>query len=448
MTVAKRKTSTATTRAPTKPASAPKTQGSIPIRVRMYRIGFGDFFLVSFLRPQAPLHVLIDCGVHAGDIGAIQDAVKQLQQDTGSKLALLIMTHRHADHISGFASCRTAFAGFTVERIWMSWFEDPGNKKAMAFQASLAAVAQQLRVSLALRASADKKQLTAMADNILGLGAAGVSNQAALDVLHGGFANRPPIDYYQAKDTPTLPDSLLQVGLAARILGPPIDPSLVSQMTNTNQQYLAAAGADGAPPPMPFARPFWTSDKAYPSQAFRHYGVRRLQRLIAQVQPDALAARAAKADNTLNNQSLVVLFSLQGRNLLFAGDAQWGNWENFLYGGVFGTSGHTELTDDAKAILQSLNFYKVGHHGSANASPKGMVEALRQGCAGMCSTQERCYNGVPKGPLLDALRQRMNNVLARSDQVAAGKAAAEPDAGKLPAGFTSSGGKAYIDYQL
>ena len=417
-------------------------------RVRMYRIGFGDFFLLSLPAADGPLHILIDCGVHAGDIGAINNAVTQLQLDTGSHLSLIIMTHRHADHISGFASCRNAFAGFTVDRIWMSWFENRDNKKAMAFQASLAAVAAQLKLALAMSPIADAKQFTRMADNILGIGAAGVSNQVALDVLHGGFKNKPPIDYYQAGDTPTLPEILVQAGLVARILGPPIDPTLISQMTNTNQQYLAAASEAAGAPPLPFAQPFWKTPSAYPRQAFEHYGARRIEKLIGQVQPDVLAAKAQQADNTLNNQSLVVLFTFHGKTLLFAGDAQWGNWENFLYGGAYGTPGHTGLTAEAKSILGQIDFYKVGHHGSANATPKDAVAAMRDGCAGMCSTQEKCYNGVPKGPLLDALRKKMHNQLARSDQVEAGTAQPAADAGPVPSGFSSLGGKLYIDHLL
>ena len=46
-----------------------------------------------------------------------------------------------------------------------------------------------------------------------------------------------------------------------------------------------------------------------------------------------LAVAAQKADNALNNQSLVVLFTFAGKTMLFSGDAQWGNWANFLFGG-------------------------------------------------------------------------------------------------------------------
>jgi hypothetical protein len=194
---------------------------------------------------------------------------------------------------------------------------------------------------------------------------------------------------------------------------------------------------------------FRATDEDYGKRAFELYGPDQIVRMIRTVQPDVLAAQAVAADNTLNNQSLVILFSFGGKNLLFAGDAQWGNWENFLYGGAYGTPGHTTLTDKAQSILSGIDFYKVGHHGSANATPKDAVMAMRIGCVGMCSTQEHAYNEVPRAPLLDALRRRMNDQLARSDQVAiSNDVQANPDAGELPSAFTAPTHRLFIDYNF
>src|SRR4051812_21660467 len=123
-------------------------------RIRMYRVGFGDFFLLSVPTGAggAMAHVLVDCGVHAHDLGVMPAAVRQLKADTGGALALVIMTHRHADHISGFGSASDLFKTFTVERVWMSWFEDPKDDKALNIQAGLRATATHLQAALAMRA--------------------------------------------------------------------------------------------------------------------------------------------------------------------------------------------------------------------------------------------------------------------------------------------------------
>jgi beta-lactamase superfamily II metal-dependent hydrolase len=421
------------------------------LRVRMFRIGFGDFFLLSVPASGGPKHILIDCGVHAKDLKTIRSAVQQMVQDCNFHLSLIIMTHRHADHISGFGTCSDIFKQITVDRVWMPWFENPSDRTAQAFQASLTSMANRLSMRLAARGDAESLELANMADNITGgLNAAGVSaNQKALDVLHNGFKNTPAHDYYKAGDPAKIPDDLIEAGLAAEILGPPVDSALIAQMTNKSQQYLADdIGTDGDATKL-FGRAFESDDKAYEGGAFTFYDPAQIKAMIDSAQPDVLAAQAAAADKTLNNQSLVILFSFVGKNLLFAGDAQWGNWENFLYGGAYGTPGHTVLTAKAKTILNKIHFYKVGHHGSANATPKDAVAAMRLGCVGMCSTQIHAYNEVPREPLLDALRTRMNGQLARSDQVPASPdEPANLDAGPLSSLFKRPTGMLFIDYEL
>ncbi|MGY3447921.1 beta-lactamase superfamily II metal-dependent hydrolase [Bradyrhizobium sp. USDA 4353] len=437
------------------PSPALPVNAANGLRVRMYRVGFGDFFLLSVPTATGLSHILIDCGVHAKDLGSMRAAVTQMANDCNNRLALVIMTHRHADHISGFGSCADIFAQIEVARVWMPWFENPANPNAAAFQASLVAMAgdlgRQFRARLAAGPDPEADQLLSMAENITGgLGIA--ANQRALEVLHGGFkGTQPAHDYYKAGDSPTLPPDLAAAGLTAEILGPPVDDTLIGQMTNKNQQYLAGMTESSDQPERlkPFGNAFRGKREDYGDKAFAPYGFDRMIRMLEGAQPDVLAAQAQDADKTLNNQSLVILFSFGGKTLLFAGDAQWGNWENFLYGGAYGTPGHTQLTARAQDILGKIDFYKVGHHGSANATPKDAVKAMRIGCVGMCSTQEHAYNEVPREPLLDALRQRMNDQLARSDQVAAGaEAPANPDAGPLPKAFTAPAQQLFIDYDF
>jgi beta-lactamase superfamily II metal-dependent hydrolase len=427
------------------------------LRVRMYRVGFGDFFLLSVPTPNGPKpfrHILIDCGVHAVDLGSIEDAVARMAQDCGQELALVIMTHRHADHISGFGKCADAFSQISVDRVWMPWFEDPTNDSAKKVQNNLTAMASQLSFRLAARGASESDPHMAMVNNITGgMAASGVSaNQKALDVLHKGFKNKNPApvyDYYRAGDPANLPQDLIDGGLSAQILGPPGDLSLITQMTNVNDQYLTDSMAENEENAKTFPAAFKTDASAYPDRAFEPFGPDKLKALIDKVQPDVLAAQAEAADKTLNNQSLVILFSFKGKNLLFVGDAQWGNWENFLYGGAFGTPGHTKMTDKATGILNSIDFYKVGHHGSRNATPKDAVAAMmRLGCACMCSTQIKAYNEVPREPLMQALSTQMKGKLARSDQVAVKSEGPNAAAGPLPRAFVAPTNELFIDYNF
>jgi hypothetical protein len=115
------------------------------------------------------------------------------------------------------------------------------------------------------------------------------------------------------------------------------------------------------------------------------------------------------------------------------------------------------ISDRAKEILGSIDFYKVGHHGSTNATPIPAVGALNHGYAAMCSTATGAYGSpakkteVPRTALMDALEQQTGNRLVRSDWVAAADAKPDKQARQelvdLPDGFTTPG-ELYIDYTL
>jgi hypothetical protein len=118
-------------------------------------------------------------------------------------------------------------------------------------------------------------------------------------------------------------------------------------------------------------------------------------------------------DEQMNNTSLVLLFEFGGRKLLFPGDAQLENWRYAL----------AEVGKGAEARknverLKDIDFYKVGHHGSLNATPKQMLwsnleNRNKPGDARlrtMLSTMPGKHPGrvggigeVPRKPLLEAL---------------------------------------------
>jgi beta-lactamase superfamily II metal-dependent hydrolase len=423
--------------------------GQVGVRVRMYRVGFGDFFLVTVPSGDGDKHILIDCGVHAKDTHSIAAAVDHMASVTGNKLALIIVTHRHADHVTGFSRCKEAFSKFAVESIWMSWYEDPDDASAQAIQHNIAAVASQLQFALAARGDDASEQYLNMVGNITEVmnAAGGQQNPGAMEVLHS-FSGNPPIGYYKAGDVPALPPSLVAAGLTAQILGPPLDRTMLASTDKASQEYFGArdAGGDGGSM-RPFAPEFNVPAAEYDSAIFERLPKQTIEANIASVQPDLLAAKAGMANNMINNQSLVTLLSFKGKTMLFAGDAQWGNWANFLYGSL--TS--TKLTKQAADILASLDFYKVGHHGSTNATPKDALAAMRTGCAAMCSTAIDAYNAVPRDNLVAALEEKTQHQFARSDQVGAGGQGPDARAGALPAGVfqaITDGDCGYIDYLM
>ncbi|HYR33598.1 MAG TPA: hypothetical protein VEQ87_04840 [Burkholderiales bacterium] len=446
--------------------------GETGIRVRMYRVGFGDFFLISLLDDNgAPQHIVIDCGVfkgtsQTGDIHSIEAAVAHMAKATGGRVALIVMTHRHADHIAGFARCADLFAAMRVDAVWMPVWESEYDAQALAFQAQLTQVALDLRQHFsALGAAASPEENTARKymENATGelaaAAAAAGSNAKALDLLKNGLGVKP--DYYQRGDKAKLPQALADAGLRCQVLGPPpitaADLMKLMDLTKGVGQYLGKDAAGGNGTRAPFA-PKWDVEPAdvlkddekpvYPDLAFREWVWPRKSwqdvtldeaRPVRQTMEDKLkrwnpatALLAAKKLNAfLNNQSLVLLFTFKGKKLLFVGDAQAGNWEHWLFDtDQPDKKASGRLAKSAEQILSSIDFYKVGHHGSSNATPKRAVAAMAatgRKFAAMCSTEADVYGTedpddpakgteVPRGPLLDALGAAA--ALVRSDQIA------------------------------
>src|SRR5690349_11581407 len=444
-----------------------KNADGAEVRVRMYRVGFGDFFLLT-IPGKTPQHILIDCGVtpgttHKGDIGTIKDAVADMAKETKNKLALIIVTHRHMDHIIGFSRCEDLFRKFSVDSVWMPYWESEYDEHASKLQAELNALALDVQSHLALsaRQDDDTRDMLGMLRNATGVdheegmvgmtgsssgdkktGKGGGSNKASLALLKTGLGVTP--DYYKKGDKPTQPKGLVQAGLTAEILGPPpADALTFMKLTDLKKgvgQYLGADGDGGSGGNSkkfdPFGESWHATANDYPPSAFREYAPRtkgqlsdydsrhaaELEAAIHAAQPSMLLTAVKALDSFLNNQSLVVLFTIGGKKLLFVGDAQAGNWEYWMYGGSPEKAPSIDnLTSEGKTILGHLDFYKVGHHGSTNATPVTAVDSMAGDFVSMCSTQEDTFGSrknnseVPRDPLLEALKKK--SAIVRSDDV-------------------------------
>lgn len=102
------------------------------VNIRMYRVGTGDFFLFRFYKgdnPTPSFKMMIDCGCIQGSNDKFLPKVKDLQketgseEETGSEIDLLIVTHEHADHINGFSLCKDELSKINFKNVWFSWTE-------------------------------------------------------------------------------------------------------------------------------------------------------------------------------------------------------------------------------------------------------------------------------------------------------------------------------------
>jgi hypothetical protein len=74
------------------------------VTIRMFNVGFGDCFLLTFHyeQPLADQHILIDFGTVGGKAD-MKGVANDIKAACGGKLYAVVATHRHKDHISGFS---------------------------------------------------------------------------------------------------------------------------------------------------------------------------------------------------------------------------------------------------------------------------------------------------------------------------------------------------------
>ena len=128
---------------------------------------------------------------------------------------------------------------------------------------------------------------------------------------------------------------------------------------------------------------------------------------------------ALKLDSVRNNTSLVLAIELvdSGKVLLFPGDAQAGNWRS--WSGVEYEENKKKVK--AEELLEKTVFYKVGHHGSHNATmnKNGLDLMKNNELAAMIPVDQHVADKVgwemPFAPLLEALLEKTNGKVAIAD---------------------------------
>ena len=104
------------------------------VSIRTYKVGFGDCFLVTFFYPDKNRSVLIDFGSTGlpkdAGAGRMMEIAKDIRSfvdaNCGGELLAVVATHRHKDHISGFAGDTGALIeDLKPEIVLQPWTEDP-----------------------------------------------------------------------------------------------------------------------------------------------------------------------------------------------------------------------------------------------------------------------------------------------------------------------------------
>jgi hypothetical protein len=412
-----------------------------------YQVGFGDCFLLRFdYDDGGARHILIDFG----STGLPKDDptvnMKRVADDIAARcdgqLDIVVATHRHADHISGFETDDKNGNGpgdvirtLKPKRVIQPWTEAPdapenwtgpvGADPATAFAARVQSLDGMHAVAEAVVARLERKNgfdsSWPLAPRLRFIGEDNIKNVSAVKNLMS-MAGKRKTNYLYVFHGCKLNLSAILPGIKVRVLGPPTlgqTETIKTQTSKSADEFwlrapaMLALDADG------------DAARAKASMLFprlRGRGSFRKSRLPAEMRWVAERIDNAEAeqmlgivtalDKAMNNTSVILLFEAGSKKLLFPGDAQLENW---MYA----------LQSPMAALLDDVDLYKVGHHGSLNATPKSVWSRFaKRGKAGtpdrmtsVMSTMAGKHGGkngspteVPRRPLVDALKADTNLV--------------------------------------
>lgn len=416
-------------------------------KVRMYRHGLGDCFLVTLPRTKGSVEkrdffILIDCGVILGTSDAktkMTAVVEDVLATTGGTVDLLLATHEHWDHLSGFIQAADSFSKLKVREVWMAWTEDPTDGMAEKLRGERNSALAALRLSAnRMRIAGDDDAADEVSSFLEFFGAsAGSSTKDALENVRKlkNEHNQICVPTYCRPDSePIAPADL--GGTRFYILGPPRDERLIRKTlpsARDPETYGLALRLflDHIEPGLatPGSGQPFSALYAIPSQVAnemdffksRYCGVEEWRR-IETAWLDGSAELALQLDSKTNNTSLVLAVELPDKDvLLFAADAQVGNWLSWQ-------DLEWTMADASKVtgpeLLRRTIFYKVGHHGSHNATLREKGLEMMDGLAAVMipvdhdMALKKKWGKMPLPELIDALGKKTDGFVFRSDQVA------------------------------
>ncbi|MGE3966428.1 MAG: hypothetical protein AB7I09_20195 [Planctomycetota bacterium] len=430
----------------------------ISVEIDSYQVGFGDCYLLKFrYGPSDVRSVLIDFGTTAlpkmtGKSKTSGDYMVAVARDIAANcgvLQMVVATHRHADHISGFAtgskrakrakseSSGGIIFGLKPKIVLQPWTEDPkaerdargasahSTRSRRSFVAGLAAMHEVAAKVLEIAKRPPRRMSARLVDKLRFLGEDNLKNKSAVDNLIAMGKRRGARAIYArhgmkialGRDLP---------GVKLTVLGPPdltqtesirkqrkSDPDEFWHLrAGSSRSNVAASGKSAA-----FAR----GSKRIPSRA------RWFQRRLDQMYGAELLEIVRSLDEQMNNTSLILLFEVGTKKLLFPGDAQIENWSYAL----------ADAPDHQRTLglLADVDLYKVGHHGSLNATPRQLLwdafekrgakkgrrmKSLLSTMAGKHGSSES-RTEVPRGSLVRALKAETDLTSTQGLKIEKGK---------------------------
>ncbi|CAN5904586.1 hypothetical protein BH11BAC7_BH11BAC7_04610 [soil metagenome] len=474
---------------------------------RMYNTGsVGDCLLLRFQKNKiTTFSMLIDCGAWSAHEAEISKCVEDIKTTCNGKIDLLVITHEHKDHLSGFNQARSIFDKIKFEQIWMSWVENGNDPVAGILKEHYTKKLKELKKSA--ENSLKRIQKASKNRNIKGAAKRLENSEKNLDqaleaidfelgmsthkgvTKNAGKTIADAMNYLKSRKKPDYknPGEVISnlkgaEGIKFYVLGPPKDEEqvLLKKDSIKDEMYHLALSSDTlkfsaarkifttgihlADNASPFHEKYFMAGKEK-AEFDRAYNSPELKWRQIEDDLDGTEMALTKLVNTMvNNTSLALAIEFEdsGNVILLPADAQSGNWMSW-HSPQVSKKLKTKGGKSTEELLQNTVFYKVGHHGSHNgtASVHGLdmmnhpkLVAFMPLVQDAVPVQWGGAENFPDEKLYQALIEKTKGRLVRTDEglvthakaVKLRKALSAADAKELKADFKKDG--IYCEYVI
>ena len=311
------------------------------LRVRAYNVLQGDAFLITVPDRDAngvehERHILIDVGNLNGNV-SYQAIVNNILAVTGNqKVDLYVMTHEHMDHVEGlYYAQKNLQLSVEAEYAWLTAsaapdYYDNHPDARRAFELAKKSLAEIERFLDATDEALPQSRATLAMNRSLS------TNDCVAHLRSIAPANRT---FYVHRQT----------NLQGKHPFEEADLAILAPEEDTSEYYLGMqATALGV------TEGFAGGDHPQLAGVYPPAGIDAgaFYKLV-ECRRDSYVDSLLAIDKAKNNTSIVFTLKWRGWVLLFPGDAQTKSWQMMHEAGV----------------LEPVDFLKVGHHGSHNATP-------------------------------------------------------------------------------
>lgn len=387
------------------------------INIRMYDLqnGQGDCLLIRFLDDNdSPFNILIDCGSFwrtAGANNMFEKVVEDIAKITQDHINILIITHEHWDHLSGFDFAKEKFKQIMVDELWVAWTENvEGDELAEAlhdkYESELNALSA---ITAKLQAARDP-----WAKPINALLSLSKNSDRVMDNILETISSNPPRFCNPQEPPITIPGlsnlrfyiiaphknkgKLTNLRAEKAIHG---EPLLIDEATSLSTAVLSSFGKKKLNSKerlknkyltnycLPFDPKYGLTKKAAISYRindelfFEGYcDPNNPENNWRNIKDDWLYSAgnlALQIDSYTNNTSLVMAIEMlnTGKVLLFTGDAESENWETWKEcNWTFNDPNGHPINKTGDQLIGSTGLYKVAHHGSENGTVQNILESM------------------------------------------------------------------------